>query len=970
MTVHAPMVGRTTEFSAIDRALEAAESGQGRVIAVTGDAGMGKTRLLTELASRAASQDKAVLWSQMIELSGAPPYFLWMPVLRSCVNQLDRDELTTQLGDILPDLAVILPELNQHFGLSSPAPASSSGRQPYQLFDAVSRLFLHRAGQQPLVLLLDNLQLADQSSLALLRYFCQQTANFPVLVVVACRVSELGLKDPVRSTLRSLAQGQSFTKISLNGITQDEVAELLRQHLGYLPPENVVDSVHEQSGGNPLFVTEVGAMLAQQAPESPLPGAGFHYRVPESLNEVISARLESLPESTSKLLGVAAVIGREFDVAVLAAISEKTTERTADLLRPAETEGLITSLGPNRFRFHHVLFREVLYGEHSTVARASWHLKAGQHLEQLYRNNKSVRLSQLAHHFFEASPAGDPGKAADYCRQAAESAIAGRAYSEATGLYERALQVLEFETKPNSELRFDVLVAMGKAQYQSGQLNSATQNLLRAALLAHHSHWWSRLGEALIAFQHLCQQSGLRHVVSVPLHKIALKQLPNDAVKLRARVYTSLANAYRMGAEPELAAETFRRGVSLARKCDDPAVLLNSLRKGAWVVGRKPEGVWDGLVIAQEALQLAKQLGDTGAVLDALTDLAFQFSHLGQTNELEQCLSELGELAERERLVHFQAMHNGFETAIAILRGQWTQALNGAKSGLDLTPPQGVFGIEGRYAFQMFAIKKAQGSLGEIAGRVQQFMEQSQDANAWLPGQVLLQVELGQNSKARAALDRLGNPGELPQDDLHGIALIYLAEACARLRDIPRCKILFELLLPYRGLNANLGGTVMLGAVSGFLAVLAGIIKDNRQARRLYEEAIEMNTEMQAFPALAHAQVGLARHLLGSDKADDHAKARSLLSQARSIAQTHKLRPELDAVANAGELAGADELTRREIDVLKLVADGRSNRQIAEKLFISQSTVATHIRHIFRKIGAKNRTEAVENARQAALLLD
>lgn len=162
----------------------------------------------------------------------------------------------------------------------------------------------------------------------------------------------------------------------------------------------------------------------------------------------------------------------------------------------------------------------------------------------------------------------------------------------------------------------------------------------------------------------------------------------------------------------------------------------------------------------------------------------------------------------------------------------------------------------------------------------------------------------------------------------------------------------------------------MLGAISGFLAMLAAAVKDSHQAPALYAEAIEMNTNMKAFPALARTQVDFARHLLSSESAEDHARAHRLLSRARSLAQTHGLQPVLDAVNAAAELAGADELTDRELQVLRLVAGGSSNREISEALHISQSTVATHVRNIFRKIGARNRTEAVENARRAALLQD
>jgi len=131
MTMHVPMIGRTTELSAINLALADVEAGHGRVITVTGDVGMGKTRLLAELANQARRQDRAVLWSQMVEVPGTPPYFLWMPVLRSCVKQLNDDSIITELGDILPDLAIILPELSQRLAISRPGDSSNAGTQPY-----------------------------------------------------------------------------------------------------------------------------------------------------------------------------------------------------------------------------------------------------------------------------------------------------------------------------------------------------------------------------------------------------------------------------------------------------------------------------------------------------------------------------------------------------------------------------------------------------------------------------------------------------------------------------------------------------------------------------------------------------------------------------------------------------------------------------------------------------------------------
>ncbi len=966
---HSSLVGRAAELAEFDGALARIESGRGQVMAITGEAGIGKTRLLADLADRAGNQSNLVLWSQMLETPGAPPYSLWIPVLRKCVQGLDESTFSKKFGDIRLELSVVLPEL----GRGSKAPVvdeTSPGSDHYRLFDAVSRVLLHQVERHHLVLLLDNLQIADQSSLALLRYFCQQIPNAPVLVALACRDSDLSRNSPVKSTLRALSTGAAFTKLVLSGISKDDVAEMLLRQVGQLPSESVIVSVYQQSGGNPLFVSEVGAMLAQQPSGSLESGANLHFHIPDSLTEVISARLESLPASTFKMLEIAAVLGREFDVALLCAISGKRLDHVHSQLKDAEAEGVISSTGLSRYQFYHVLYREFLYGELSAATRAYWHLKAGEYLEVQYQDGKLVSLAQLAYHFFEATPASDPGQTADYCVQAAGAAIAGRAYSEATVLYERALQVLEFESESNSSRRFEIQIAMGKSQYQSGQLNAATHSMLKAALLAHHLRWWNRLAEALIAFQSYCQQSGLRHVVSVPLHKILQKHLPPDETTLHARVSASLANAYRMAAKPELAKDSFQQGVKLARESGDPNVLLTCLIKGAWVVGRDRHGAEKGLAIAEESLQLAKQLRKPKLIVDALTDILFQLSDLGRIDELALTLTELRQQAEQEHLVHFLAIHKGFEAAIAILRGRWTDAIRLAQSGLSQTPVRGVFGLEGRYAFQMFAIKKAQGSLDEVADQVKRMIEENPDAELWLPGQILLHCEVGQESLARAALERLGDLDQLPRDDLYTIALIYLAESCAKLQDVSRCQRLYELLLPYRGLNASLGGTIMVGAVSGYLAILAVTNGEGDAARALFEEAMAMNEAMGAAPALAQFAVEFARFLFASDDSQDHARARQLLARARTIANKYELGAVREALRSVSETSQEDELTSREVEVLKLVAGGRSNKEISESLHISHSTVATHIRHILQKTGTKNRTEAAEHARQAHLLGD
>jgi DNA-binding CsgD family transcriptional regulator len=966
--LRAPFVGRAGELEFLKSALAEATSANGRFVSVAGEAGIGKTRLMAELAEIAKLQGTRVFWSPMIEVPGAPPYFLWIPVLRGCIEQLDGEEKADFLQPMQAELATLLPELRDDMAEKKTAVGSNSPTLRYQLFEAVTRILLSGAKRRTCLILFDNLNIADRSSLSLLAHFGQQLTGSRVLVVAAHRDDDLDRRHPLRGVLNELGRGACQAKLRLKGLQHDEVAELLHRLIEFPATASLVKAIHEQSGGNPLFVTEVGRMLCDQPRKDIVPAPGFHFRVPHSLREVISARLDRLPSQTCELLQTAAVIGREFDIALLAELANLSPPQTVRRLQPAEIRDVISPLGGGRWWFQHALFREVLYSELSSVARAMLHRKAGERIEASRFEDVQEQTAQLAYHFFESAQAVQDHRALQYCRKAAEAATERRAYSEAVALYEQALQLIELKLKKHSHQRFECLMALGRTQYYSGQLNGATKALMKAAILAYNERWWGGLAEALFLFQHLCQQSGLRHVASIPLHREALKHLDRDDLPRRARLHASLAKAYRTAGKPDHAVSAFRQGIELARKAQDDRVLLDCLRKGTWTVGRSPQRVREGLNVSQEALELALSKGPVDAVLDAQTDTAIQLCELGDITALESALAELRTISERERQPHFLSMLAGFETALAILQGRWEEATHLAKIGLNSVPLEGVYGLKGRFAFQAFAIKKARGDLNALSETLARILSGSQRKPLWLPGQILLQYELGQASAARQALVALGDLRKLPLDDLFPISLVYLAEACVGLRDSRRCEVLFSLLEPYRGLNATLPGCLMLGAVAGNLAELAVAVGRLDDAAGYFEEAMEMNASMRAWPALARNKIEWARFLFASRDSRRHAKARKLLSHARILARRYELRPLLDAIEALENATGAEQLTGREIQILNLLARGKSNKHIAAELHISHSTVATHVRNILRKTGANNRTEAADHARRSELI--
>jgi DNA-binding CsgD family transcriptional regulator len=968
MTSEMPFVGRAGELETVCQAMPRGADVPGRVIALTGEAGIGKTRLMSEVAALAGASGNRVLWSQAMESPATQPYFSWLLVLRTCIQQSDDETLKRDIGSGGADVANIVPELRDRLDIEHEHETLTDPAARFRIFDSVTRYLLAVASQKPLVILLDNLHVADRSSFALLEYFCQQTVGTPILVVLAYRDSELGRQHPLRQTLNTLSRNAGYLRLPLTGLSETEVATMLRSQIGFTPPSPFIEAVLNKSDGNPLFVKEVGRMLVGRGPDEQLTGIGFPFRVPESLREVIVTRLEALPDETARLLSVAAVLGREFGLSALAELANVRIDVVSRALHPAESAGVISTRRSGSFIFTHALFREVLYAEHSTVARVKLHRSAGAQLEARIPRNSNAHLSELAYHFFEAAQAGGTDKAVRYCEQAAAAATAQRAYGEAVVLLDRSLQAAELETNWNEEQRFRILRDLAQAQYQAGQLNAATQTLLKAAIIAHREGWWEELAGALFLFQLVCQQSGYRHIASVPLHIAVLENLPDNDIGLRARVYASLAKAYRTAGDPVLARESFRKSLKLARACGDQRVLLDCLRKGNWTIGREPDGVREGLEIARESLSIAETCGHKEAILDSLVDVTFQLCDLGRIDEIKQHLAMIREVAAKQRQPHFSNVLVGFETAVAILEGRWQDALDGARQGINTLPMQDVFGLRGRFGFQIFAIKKAQGTLTQVRDVAERIIASRGTSNLWLPGQILLQCEVGQRQQARAALRRLGDPKKIPRDDLFEISLAYLAEASAELRDKEFCSGLYELLLPYRGLNVTLPGTLMLGAASGYLGKLAVVLQQVDEARVLFEEAIESNEAMGAAPALACAQIDYARLLATTGSESDARTGRQLLANAYPIVEKLGLQPLLDNFNELAISANAGALTRREIDVLRLVAAGHRNRDISEHLNISHSTVATHVRNIFRKAGVSNRTEAGAFARRSGFV--
>ena len=419
-----PLVGRARELVLLDDRLAAAHRGAGYLVLVAGEPGIGKTRLAEELASVAGEHGARVLWGRCYEGEGAPVYWPWVQILRAHVRERDPAVLRAELGAGAAEIAQLVADVRDRLpDLSAPVPAEPAHAR-FRLFEAITTFLCNAAATRPLVLILDDLHWADTPSLRLLQFLRHELRTSRLLVLGTYRDSEVDQGHPLTETLVALAREPTTTRIHLPGLGAADVARIIEHVAGSTASEALVAAIADQTEGNPFFVTELARLIADDRSQRDDDGVPRLLVLPQSVREAIGQRLRHLSPACHRLLTVAAVLGREFGLAELARADDLAAEPLLDVLAEAETARVIAAAGMGRYRFSHALIREALYEHVPTARRIRLHRQVGEALEGLYAADIEPHLAELAHHFVQAAPVGDPGKAVTYARRAGDRALA------------------------------------------------------------------------------------------------------------------------------------------------------------------------------------------------------------------------------------------------------------------------------------------------------------------------------------------------------------------------------------------------------------------------------------------------------------------------------------------------------------------------------------------------------------------
>ena len=885
-------VGRDDEFERLGRLRKETAAGERRVALLAGEPGIGKTRLAAQLAQTAHADGTLVLAGRCDEDLGVP-YQPFVEALRHYIGHAAEFRLGRHPGELVR----LVPELTDAMS-DLPAPLRSDPEtERYRLFDAVAGWLADVSTETPVLLVLDDLHWAAKPTLLLLHHVLRFAEPLRLLVVVTYRDSEVGRGHPLAALLADLRRVEGVERFPLTGLDQADVAAFIEAAAGHRLAEGdeaLPRAVWTETEGNPFFVAEVLRHLAESGGIERTEGGWVmtapveELGIPEGVRDVVGRRLSRLAAGIDRVLAVAAVVGLEFDSAVVSVAGGVEEDELCTALEEAVAARLLSPVSGNRFRFPHALVRATLYDELSGPRRLTLHRRVAEALEALHAGDLDDYLPALAHHWARAAaPAAESARAVDYAARAGDRALAQLAHDEAATYYAQALELLTTtEGHPDDTRRLELLLGLGEAQRRAGD-GAYRETLLVAAQLAQECGDANALAQASLANSRGNLYSAIAKLDTerVAALESAILAVGHDQPALRARLMANLGLELVWMPDRQRRVELSNEALTAAQRIGDPATLAHVLLARDYTIA-VPDNVRERLANTETLLELADVLGDPVVACRAW-HLRFRSAmELADIVEAERSLATnkalVVDLAQPALMWAMRLQ----EAGIALLRGQLHTAEEHMVAAYETGMATGQPDAPVFLLAQEISLAFEQGCLADVEERVLQLLEAT-----GLPtvkamyGLLLLESDRGRD--ARLIFEDLADSGfAAPFDFLWLRYMTDCAFLCAHLQDVPRAARLYSLLEPYGDLVVIIAqGGVMSGSVAHYLGMLATVTGSFEEADARFAAAVTTHQRIGARTWVARSRLEWAHMLLTRRRAGDTDRARELLGQALATAR-------------------------------------------------------------------------------------
>ncbi|GAB1690308.1 helix-turn-helix transcriptional regulator [Krasilnikovia sp. M28-CT-15] len=966
------MVGREADLAALRAALKAASNGEPSAVLLGGEAGIGKTRLVEEFCRAAEADGAQLLTGQCLELGEEGlPYAPFAAALRQLVH---RDGPAV-LDGREADFARLMPELG----------VPGADRRGH-LFELVGTLFARLAEQRPLVLIIEDLHWADRSTRDLIAFLARSARLPRVLIIATYRTDELHRGHPLRPFLGELERVRGVHRLELDRLDRDGTARLLAELADAEPEPQTVDNIHTRAQGNPFFVEQLAANAAQGCSD-----------IPDTLRDLLLARVDQLPEAAQQVLRIAAVGGTRFGHELLSRVVGGSEAELESALRAVVVAQLIVVDGAGGYEFRHALVREAVHddllpGEHARLhARYAQAVEAEPELVGLGR-----APAEIAHHWHAAH---DHPRALVTAKQAADEAGRRFAYAEQARLLDRVLELWEQVGDPAQllgESHLDLLEEAALVAIEAGELMRALK-LTRAALGD-----LDAAAEPVRAARLLVRRGKLLHIAgtsdgaaeSREAYRLLRGAAPSEE---RAMLLADVANAL-APVDNEEGGRIAREAMTAAgERGDIGAEVSATVTFGQLCAGSvSPE---DGLATMRAAEKQARVAGHLPTLTRALVNISDTLFTLGRYEESAEAADEGVPYADRVgvgRTTGVFLLANHAEALLAL--GRWDEADARLAQSARLDPPGTLalpwLGLRAR-------LRLARGHEGAepLVTRAVGFLTRpflhADNRLSLLNLRIEGALHAGDTAAALAAARAaMAEPAIVTRPryswPLLASAATAVERAAAAGDSVDRGAVRGAALKDAAG-DGSPAGPADLNDLGERIRALAAATPQRQGADRAYAVQVaalldggqqRWTAAVEAWRAdgrrhpLAVALLGLAGAAAG---AGDRAVAADAVEEAVAVAAALGARPlcqDADTLArrigvrSPGQPAptGTDVLTSREREVLRLVAEGHSNGRIAERLYISPKTASVHVSRIIAKLDVANRVEAAAVAHRLGLL--